>query len=83
MKILKTDYKVKCPLDEKARVSLCEEETEVCDGKSKKDLVINKLFLMTDSGIRFSNYEIESENRKRIEKAKEKKHKKQQKIKNA
>lgn len=67
MKILETNYKAKCPLDSSAVVNLCEEETEIYDEVTKKDLTIHKLFLMTKSGIRFSNQEIEQENRRRIE----------------
>jgi hypothetical protein len=67
MKILETNYKAKCPIDSSAVVNLCEEETEIYDGVTKKDLKIHKLFLMTESGIRFSNQEIEKINRERIE----------------
>jgi hypothetical protein len=66
MKILETNYKAKCPLNNSEIVNLCEEETEIYDEKLKKDLKIDKLFLMTESGIRFSNQEIEQENRRRI-----------------
>lgn len=66
MKILETNYKAKCPLNNSEIVNLCEEETEIYDEKLKKDLKIYKLFLMTESGIRFSNQEIEQENRRRI-----------------
>ena len=69
MKILETNYKAKCPLNRSELVNLCEEETEIYDEKLKKDLKIHKLFLMTESGIRFSNQEIEQENRRRIENA--------------
>jgi hypothetical protein len=67
MKILETNYKAKCPLNNSEIVNLCEEETEIYDEKLKKDLKIHKLFLMTESGIRFSNQEIEQENKRRIE----------------
>lgn len=67
MKILETNYKAKCPLDSSAVVNLCEEETEIYDEVTKKDLTIHKLFLMTESGIKFSNQEIERQNKRRIE----------------
>ena len=74
MKILETNYKAKCPLDNSAKVMLCEEVVEVYDELTKKDLIIPKLFLMTESGIIFSNQEIQRQNRIRLDNAR--KHKK-------
>lgn len=74
MKILETNYRAKCPLDSSAVVNLCEEETEIYDEVSKKELKIHKLFLMTESGIKFSNQEIAAQNKARLDYAR--KHKK-------
>ena len=74
MNILETNYKAKCPLDSSAIVNLCEEETEIYDEVTRKDLKIHKLFLITESGIKFSNQEIEEQNKRRLEYAR--KHKK-------
>ena len=67
MKVLIENYRAKCPLDPGSKVNLCEEETEIYDQDTKKDLKIRKLFLLTvPGGIRFSNQEIERENKDRI-----------------
>jgi len=74
MKILDHNYPATCPLDSSTKVMLCEEETEIYDEVTKKDLTIHKLFLITESGIKFSNQEIQKQNRIRLENAR--KHKK-------
>ena len=57
----------KSPLDSSSIVSLCEEEDTIFIDEIKKEVKIAKLFLLCNStGTRFSNKEIEEENRNRI-----------------
>ena len=74
MKILDYNYPATCPLDSSAKVMLCEEETDVYNEVVKREYTIQKLFLMTESGIIFSNQEIERKNRERLEKARKRRY---------
>ena len=56
-KVLSYPYPAKCPLGGNSPVRL------------KKDIKIRKLFLLTDSGIRFSNQEISEINNTRLKEA--------------
>ncbi len=76
MKILIENYRAKCPLDPSSKVNLCEEEAVIYDSEIKREIKIRKLFLITvPGGIRFSNQDVEEENKDRIKEARIKKKK--------
>lgn len=76
MKVIVENYgRAKSPLNSSSIVSLCEERTSVYCEDKKKEVVIDKLFLLcTATGTRFSNQEIENMNRERINEAIAEKH---------
>lgn len=77
MKVLIENYDAKSPLDSLSIVSLCEEDTIEYNEKLKKEVKFKKLFLFCNStGMRFSNQEIERENRLRMEVARKRKYEK-------
>ena len=77
MKVLIENYEAKSPLDSSSIVSLCEEDTIEYNEKLKKDVKFKKLFLLCNStGMRFSNQEIETENRARMKEASKRKYEK-------